>query len=204
MDDITLSDKPSQILAAAFKLLTKVGYANLGTREIAAEAGVNHAMIHYYFGTKDKLVIAALDDANRKLLSRQAEMYNQPGNFAQKWAQARKFFEQDLASGFVKVQMEIWAASLSNPEFAREFKPRIKEWRRIIEEAVQHALSYYELDLPVPATAISTWIIEFWLGMEFSLLLGLSEAESHHQEALDAMQLLLEKLDARAKPELRE
>lgn len=199
MADTTSSDKRSLILAVAFRLLTKAGYAHLSTREIATEAGVNHAMIHYYFGTKDKLVIAALDEANRELLSRQAEMYSQPGNFAQKWALARKFFEQDLASGFVQVQMELWAASLSNPELAREFKPRILEWRHIIEEAVRDALTYYELELPVPATAVAAWIIEFWLGMEFSLLLGLSEAETHHQEALDAMQLLLEKLETRAK-----
>lgn len=201
MAETTLLDKRSQILAVAFRLLTRAGYARLSTREIAAEAGVNHAMIHYYFGTKDKLVIAALDEANRKLLNRQAEMYNQPGGFAQKWAQAREFFKQDLASGFVQVQMELWAASLSNPELAREFKPRIQEWRRIIEEAVRDALAYYELDLPVPATAIATWITEFWLGMEFSILLGLNEAEAHHQEALDAMQMLLEKLDSRARSE---
>lgn len=199
MTDTNYTEKQSQILAVAFKLLTKVGYARLSTRDIAAEAGVNHAMIHYYFGTKDKLVIAALDESNRKLLNRQAEMYNQAGGFAQKWAQARKFFEEDLASGFVRVQMELWAASLSNPELAREFKPRIQEWRRIIEEAVRDALTYYDLELPVPATAIATWIIEFWLGMEFSMLLGLSEAETHHQEALDAMQLLLEKLEDRVK-----
>jgi AcrR family transcriptional regulator len=201
LTDITTTDKSSQILTVAFRLLCKVGYARLSTREIAAEAGVNHAMIHYYFGTKDKLVIAALDDANRKLLSRQAEMYNQSGNFAQKWAQARKFFDEDLDSGFVQVQMELWGASLSNPELAREFKPRIKEWRRIIEEAVRDALTYYELELPVPSTAIATWIIEFWLGMEFSMLLGFTEAEAHHQQALDAMQFLLEKLENRSKSE---
>lgn len=197
MAEIIGTDTASQILAAAFKLLTRVGYARLSTRVIAAEAGVNHALIHYYFGTKDKLVIAALDEANRRLLSRQTEMYNRPGSFAQKWGQARQFYEQDLSSGFVQVQMELWAASLSNPDLAREFKPRIQEWHRIIEAAVQDALAYYELELPVPSTALACWITEFWVGMEFSMLLGFTEAEAHHQEALDAMQLLLESLERR-------
>lgn len=201
MAGTNVTDKRALILEVAFRLLTKMGYARLSTRDIAGEAGVNHAMIHYYFGTKDKLVIAALDESNRKLLERQAEMYHQPGGFAQKWAVARKFFEQDLESGFVKVQMELWAASLSNPELAREFKPRIKEWRRIIEKAVGVALEYYELDLPVPPAAISTWIIEFWVGMEFSMLLGLTESETNHKVALDAMQLLLENLESKAKSE---
>jgi AcrR family transcriptional regulator len=202
--EIVSSDTASQILEAAFKLLTGVGYVRLSTRAIAAEAGVNHALIHYYFGTKDRLVIAALDEANRRRLERQTEMYNRPGSFAQKWAQARQFYQDDLASGFVQVQMELWAASLSNPELAREFKPRIMEWRRVIEAAVSDALAYYELELPVPSTALACWISEFWLGMEFSTLLGLTEAEAHHTQALDAMQLLLETLENRSKAGLKE
>jgi AcrR family transcriptional regulator len=202
--EIVSSDTASQILEAAFKLLTRVGYVRLSTRVIAAEAGVNHALIHYYFGTKDRLVIAALDEGNRRRLDRQTAMYNQPGSFAQKWAQARQFYQDDLSSGFVQVQMELWAASLSNPELAREFKPRIMEWRRVIEAAVSDALAYYELELPVPSTALACWISEFWLGMEFSMLLGLTEAEAHHGQALDAMQLLLETLENRSKAGLKE
>src|SRR4051794_17582796 len=108
-------DTAARILEAAFHRLHEVGYARLSTRDIAAEAGVNHGLIHYYFGTKDRLAIAALDEANRRLVQRQSLLYQTPGGFAEKWARARDFYEEDLASGFVRVQMELWAASLSNP-----------------------------------------------------------------------------------------
>ena len=192
------SDTATRILNAAFRRLASDGYNNLSTRDIAAEAGVNHAAIHYYFGTKDKLVIAVLDEANRQLLGRQNQMYHTTGGFAAKWAQARQFYEEDLASGFVRVQMELWAVSLSNPELRKEFLPRILAWRRVIEEAVRDAIGLYRLDLPISPEAMACWISSFWFGMEFEMLLGAREDEMHHQEALDAMQRLLESLDAQA------
>ena len=99
-------------------------------REIAKDAGVNHALINYHFRTKDQLVIAVLDEANRRLLERQPRMYAAPGGFAQKWAQARRFYADDLASGFVRVQAELWAASLSNPGLREKFLPRLLAWKQ--------------------------------------------------------------------------
>jgi AcrR family transcriptional regulator len=192
------TDTRARILRAAFRRLLEDGYVRLSTRDIAAEAGVNHALIHYYFGTKDKLVVAALDDANSQLIERQTRMYASRGGVAAKWAQAREFYEQDLASGFVRVQMELWAAALSNPDLRKDILPRLLAWRSIVEGGVRQALDGYALDLPFSADAIACWVVDFWWGMEFETLLGISEAEAHHQEALDAMQRLLEHLDTQA------
>ena len=192
------SETATCILQAAYRRLTTDGYARLNMRNVAAEAGVNHALIHYYFGSKDQLVIAVLDEANRSLLERQTQMYAMPGDFAAKWAQARAFYAEDLASGFVRVQMELLAASLSNADLREQFVPRFMEWHRVIEEAVRDALAHYRLELPVSAEALATWIVNFWFGMEFEMLLGIPESQAHHQEALDAMQRLLEHFDKQA------
>src|SRR5690606_25780179 len=96
-------DTKTRILDAAYRRLASDGYAALSVREIARDAGVNHALINYHYRTKDQLVIAVLDEANRQLLERQRRMYAEPGNFARKWARARRFYADDLASGFVRV-----------------------------------------------------------------------------------------------------
>jgi AcrR family transcriptional regulator len=169
-------------------------------REIAKDAGINHALINYHFRTKDQLVIAVLDAANRRLLYRQREMYRSPGGFAAKWAQARRFYENDLASGFVRVQAELWAASLSNPGLREQFLPQMSEWRKVVFDAVREAFDFYRIELPPPFSpeVIACWITEFWIGMEMSMLIGTSDAEAHHRAALDAVQRLLEELDRRA------
>jgi AcrR family transcriptional regulator len=193
----------AKILDAAFRRLAKEGYAALSMREIAKDAAVNHALINYHYRSKDQLVIAVLDEANRQLLERQHRMYRAPGGFAEKWAQARRFYRDDLASGFVRVQAELWAASLSNPGLREKFLPRLLAWKQVVLEGVSEALAMlksFGVKLPPPFTAevIACWISEFWLGMEFADLLGAKEDQLRHRAALDAMQKLLEDLDARA------
>jgi len=193
-------DTKARILDAAFRRLAREGYGALSMREIAKDAGINHALINYHFQTKDQLVIAVLDAANRRLLYRQRQMYRSPGGFAAKWAQARRFYENDLASGFVRVQAELWAASLSNPGLREQFLPRVNEWRKVIFDATREAFDFYRIELPAPyfPEVIACWITEFWIGMEMSMLIGTSDAEAHHRVALDAVQRLLEDLDRRA------
>jgi AcrR family transcriptional regulator len=197
-----LADNKTRILDAAFRRLAQEGYAALSMREIARDAGVNHALINYHFGTRDQLVIEVLDEANRRLLERQQRMYAAPGGFAQKWAQARRFYADDLASGFVRVQAELWAASLSNAGLRAKFLPRLLAWKQVVLGAVRDALAILEANhvtLPAPFTAevIANWISEFWLGMEFADLIGDADQRAAHQASLDAMQFLLEGLDAR-------
>lgn len=192
------ADTRSRILAAAFHCLASKGYAALSVREIARDAGVNHALISYYFGTKERLVIAVLDEANQRLLRRQREMYAAPGGFARKWVQARRFYESDLASGFVRVQAELYAASLSNAELRQQFVPRVQAWKTVVLEAVRDALNTYRPRLPAAfdAEAIATLIAEFWLGMEFARLIGDDEEKARHGKALDAVEQLLIALES--------
>ena len=201
-DEGELGATKAKILEAAFRRLAREGYAALSLREIGRDAGVNHALINYHFRSKDQLVIAVLDAANRELLARQQRMYAAPGDFAAKWAQARAFYEADLASGFVRMQAELWAASLSNPGLREKFLPRLLAWREVVLGAVAEAVKTLEgsgTKLPPPFTAelIATWISEFWLGMEFVDLIGGRNERAQHRAALDAMQQLLEFVDGR-------
>jgi AcrR family transcriptional regulator len=192
-----------RILDATFRRLVAEGYAALSVREIAKDAGVNHALINYHFRSKDQLVIEVLDAVNQRLLERQASMYDGGGGFAQKWANARRFYQDDLDSGFVRLQAELWAASLSNPGLREKFLPRLLAWKKVVLGGVREAVDALEVAgtrLPPPFTAevIACWISEFWLGMEFADLLGVKEEQVQHRAALDAVQWLLESLDAKA------
>lgn len=50
-----MCDTEAKILAAAEKVFFESGFSGARTIKIAEEAGVTHAMLHYYFGTKEKL-----------------------------------------------------------------------------------------------------------------------------------------------------
>jgi TetR/AcrR family transcriptional regulator len=48
-------DTESRILEAARRVFTRRGTAGARVQDIAAEAGVNQALVHYYFGSKEAL-----------------------------------------------------------------------------------------------------------------------------------------------------
>ena len=54
------NDKQTDILQAAEKLFAEEGFDGASIRSIAREAGVNIAMISYYFGSKEKLLEALI------------------------------------------------------------------------------------------------------------------------------------------------
>jgi AcrR family transcriptional regulator len=64
---------PGRIVKAAQKLFAARGYSGAAIRDIARAAGVNGAMIHYYFGSKEGLyhsiIETAATDIRAKLLN---------------------------------------------------------------------------------------------------------------------------------------
>lgn len=56
----------ARILEAAIAVLAREGIAETTTRKIAAEAEVNQAMLRYYFGSKDDLLFAVLQEMMRQ------------------------------------------------------------------------------------------------------------------------------------------
>jgi AcrR family transcriptional regulator len=55
------SSTREDILAAARQLFAQRGYQATTMRGIAAEAGVNAALVHHYYGSKEQLLIAAMN-----------------------------------------------------------------------------------------------------------------------------------------------
>jgi len=61
------ADSESRILDAAHAVFTRRGTAGARMAEIAREAGVNHALVHYYFRTKQRLAEAVFRRATGQL-----------------------------------------------------------------------------------------------------------------------------------------
>lgn len=55
------TDKKDHILDIAEKIFSELGYDGASTRMISGEAGVNMAMLNYYFGSKEGLYLAVFE-----------------------------------------------------------------------------------------------------------------------------------------------
>src|SRR5918993_2254996 len=181
-------------LDAAERLLIEVGHAGITTRRLAAEAGANQGLVHYYFGSIDELLVQVLERFTQRLVARQREMYAADVPFIEKWRTAWRFQEEDLEAGYSKIWMELQALSWSRPEL----RPRIArvnaEWRGVLRDAFERAAREYGLDEEFPVDALVAMTMTFGQGYAIERLEGIDEG---HEQLLGWIERWLERLEAK-------
>ena len=188
----------TSILDAARSVLRERGYASLSTREVAAVAGVPLSQIHYHFGSKQGLLVALLEYLNEQLLTRQHRMFHDQGlTLSQQWDLACDYLDEDLASGYVRVLQELWAAGWSDPEVAKVVRRTIFGWVDLLARVVRHAETRLGPIGPFTPEEVATLICNTFIGAEAFLLLGLEDQGTPIRPALrrvgEAIRMLEEK-----------
>jgi AcrR family transcriptional regulator len=181
------------LLDAAERLLVEVGHAGITTRSLAAEAGANQGLVHYYFGSMDELFVQVLERFTERLVARQREMYSADVPFIEKWRTAWRFQAEDLDAGYSKIWMELQALSWSKPDL----RPRVarvnSEWRGVLREAFARAAREYGLDEnEFPVEALVAMTMTFGQGYALERLEGIDEG---HRELLDWIERWLASLE---------
>jgi AcrR family transcriptional regulator len=74
-EDIKTEEK---IKNAALKLFQQKGFAGTKTREIAQEAGINIALLNYYFRSKEKLFEIVMEESLRKIFFGIRNIFKKP------------------------------------------------------------------------------------------------------------------------------
>jgi AcrR family transcriptional regulator len=174
----------SKILRAAKESLLERGYAQLSTRSIAETAGVPLSQIHYHFGSKQDLVLGVLEEENRRLLERQAQMFGYELPLWKRWEQACDYLEEDLDSGYVRVLQEMTAVGWSNQEVAAAVRESLKGWFDLLAEVAGRASERLGGLGPFTASEASVLAGAPFLGVEALILLGFSEEELPMRSAL--------------------
>jgi AcrR family transcriptional regulator len=175
---------PAELLDAAERLLVAEGPAALTTRRIAEEAGQSHGLIRYHFGSLEQLLVCALERASAHIIERQRQLYAGDEPFLVKWRTAMEYFEYDVATGgFPKLAGEMMALSYNEPAYRPAVKAMMDAFSGVLENAVRAALTDYDLDLDVEATA--TLIRTFQLGMLADRLAGVDTGHVALLEAID-------------------
>jgi AcrR family transcriptional regulator len=94
---ITRAEGERRLIEAAIQLIRERPFSEVGVRDIAAAADVNHGFVHTWFGSKNDLLIAATRQLVEKAAARVAEAA--PGQ------QALDPFEPDIQ---LAVRMAVW------------------------------------------------------------------------------------------------
>ena len=174
------------LLDAAERLLVERGYAGITTRKVAREAGVNHGLVHYYFGSIEELLFQAMERYTERLLVRQRALYAAEIPFIEKWRTAMRFIDEDLAAGYPKIWAELHAVAWNRPQFQERIAQVHLQWREIFGEALARAKD--ELDFsrtPFSHDAFVALVATFNSGLLLERLIGLDQGHGALLEAMD-------------------
>ncbi|MGM9747961.1 MAG: TetR/AcrR family transcriptional regulator [Candidatus Cryptobacteroides sp.] len=113
------------ILEAAERLFLEKGFKGATTTLIAKEAGVTHAMLHYYFRTKEQVFINILDKNISTLLSRLKAQMDPEADFADivKDVTAKHFDFVKEHSSLIMLMVE---TSAEHPEVCEKYVDSLK------------------------------------------------------------------------------
>ena len=167
------------LLDAAERLLVDAGHAGITTRRLAEAAGVNHGLVHYYFGSNENLLVRTLERFTERLIDRQRELYAADLPFVEKWRTAMRYLVSEDAA-YEKVWLELQALAWNN-EALRERLARVNaEWRALLTEAFE--APHRELGIALPLDALVALVMTFNLGIMVERLGGV---ETGHGELID-------------------
>jgi AcrR family transcriptional regulator len=167
------------LLDAAERLLAGAGYPAVTTRRLAQEAGLNHGLVHYYFGSNENLLVHALERFTGRLIARQRQLYAADLPFAQKWRTAIRYLVSQDAS-YEKIWLELQALAWNNASIRERLARVNAEWRAVLTEAFEQPRR--ELGIGLPLDALVSLVMTFNLGIMVERLGGI---DTGHRELLE-------------------
>jgi AcrR family transcriptional regulator len=190
----TRADTEDAFLDAAERLLIEVGYSGISTRRLAEEAGANHGLVHYYFGSMENLFVRVLERFTERLIARQREMYARPDiSPLEKWRTAIGYLESDLAAGYPKIWLELQALGWNQPDIAERVGRVNGRWRAVLTEAFDEMMDEYGLDRErFPLEAMVGLVMTFNEGIMVERLSGITAG---HRDLLRMVERWLESLE---------
>lgn len=155
------------LVDAALETLKREGYAGATSRAIAGRAGVNQALVHYYFGSVESLLVAALEQASDERRARYADAVAAVTSLDELIPVMAELWEQDKAVGHVSVISQMVAGAVNRPELAERIVALMDPWVDLAEETVRKVLPPLA---PPRETAFA--IVTFYLGVNLMTNLG--------------------------------
>ena len=167
------------LLDGAERLLVEQGHAGITTRRLAEAAGVNHGLVHYYFGSNENLLARALERFTERLIERQRKLYSADLPFIEKWRTAMRYLVSEDVT-YEKVWLELQALAWNQPDLRKRLARVNDEWRAVLTEAFEQP--HRELGVEMPLDALVSLVMTFNQGV---IVERLGDIETGHEELLD-------------------
>lgn len=148
------------IVKAAIETVREKGVAGTSSRAIARRGDFNQALIFYYFGSLENLLLEALRRTSAERLERYTEVVEPIGTLEALVPAMAGLWEEDKAAGHVQVVAQLIAGSANRPELRATLVELMEPWAALAEQTLGRVLP---AGLPVRDIAFGT--VVWYLGV---------------------------------------
>ncbi|MEN8246811.1 MAG: TetR/AcrR family transcriptional regulator [Thermodesulfobacteriota bacterium] len=135
MGRIPVRDKRrKQIIEAVHQCLLEKPFHKTSIKDIAQKAGLNHGALHYYFKSKEEILLEYIEYSQKKF----DNIYNEylkndfiePSTDLERLHEIWRWMLNEMAfhKEYAKIYVEIWAHAQYNPNVMKKIKDMYRVW----------------------------------------------------------------------------
>jgi AcrR family transcriptional regulator len=180
-------ERLEHILEAACRAILDRGFPATRIADIAAAAGVSTGTVHYYFATKDEVLVAALKWASGRLFAR----IEHPGDPSATQRLRRLLAVSVPYPGPARDEyvlwIELWLRVLHRPDLLAQCEAFSAQWRGYFHDVVGRGVETGEFAPAAAADEVAERLVAFVDGVGFETALGYhwTSPERMHQRIAD-------------------
>jgi AcrR family transcriptional regulator len=153
-------DKKDHILDVAERIFSDLGFDGASTRMISSEAGVNMAMLNYYFGSKEGLFLAIFE---RKISSFQTLLQNIGSDESiSSWDKLAKCIDNyvdriivnNCFQKLISREMSLSKRSDLTDKITQILMVNVLEFKKIFDEGIKNGSFNKDIDIQLATTTI--------------------------------------------------
>ena len=148
-----------QMLRAAAELVCERGFSETRISDVAKRAGVSSALVIYYFGTRDRLLVDALRYSEESFYEAAEQMLAEIPSLRERLSLLIQWTcvpaAENEIPGAWGLWFDLWAQAFRHDEVKAGRVELDARWRRMIVDAVESA----ELDSEVDATDVRPGVL---------------------------------------------
>ena len=123
------SDTRQRIIEAVWSVMAENGLSGLTVRLVGRKAGVSHAMIHYYFTSKDELVLAVIEHARSYWIHPMEDIVRGLGTPEEKLETVIAWMAEPATRGVMRIHRQLLSESEWNEDLRRAMAAEYARWR---------------------------------------------------------------------------
>jgi len=134
-----------QMLRSAAELICERGFSETRIADVAKRAGVSSALVIYYFGTRDRLLVDALRYSEESFYTAAEKMLAEVGSLRERlsllirWTCVPEGHGDDEIPGAWGLWFDLWAQAFRHDEVKAGRIELDARWRRMIVDALESA-----------------------------------------------------------------